>query len=205
MCMIENPPQEYNKKPKNLSLWYSGSITIPVLTCNNPHVIRKVLDLTSRSSDWREIPAAGTEETPNREGACRSTTNIFLCGTIEEITSIAAQRIQVKTHQIDPAKDDSSSKGLLTGTKARWNNIVQQGSTLSCHWASTRVTKIGWFFSKIAENWWNRTGPNLKITKNTVHHFKISEKDKISKIYIKTRSNSKVTTEEIFVKLGHLG
>jgi hypothetical protein len=33
-------------------------------------------------------------------------------------------------------------------------------------------------FSKIAKNQWNRTGPNLKIAKNIVHCFKISEKNK---------------------------
>jgi dTDP-4-dehydrorhamnose 3,5-epimerase-like enzyme len=33
-------------------------------------------------------------------------------------------------------------------------------------------------FLKITENRWNWTGPNLKIAKNIVHCFKISEKDK---------------------------
>jgi hypothetical protein len=51
-----------------------------------------------------------------------------------------------------------------------------------------------------------RTGPNLKITEFTVHCFKISEKIKISKkICKKTRSNSKVIGEEIFVKPSRLG
>jgi hypothetical protein len=52
-----------------------------------------------------------------------------------------------------------------------------------------------------------RAGPNLKIAENTVHCFKISEKDKNQqkKICKKTRSNSKVTVEGIFVKPGHLG
>ncbi len=53
---------------------------------------------------------------------------------------------------------------------------------------------------------WNRTGPNLKTVKITVHCFKISEKDKNQqKICKKTRSNSKVTGEEIFVKPSRLG
>jgi hypothetical protein len=61
-------------------------------------------------------------------------------------------------------------------------------------------------FPKIAENRWNRTGPNLKIAKNIVHCFKFSEKDKNQQnICKKTRSNSNVTGEEIFVKPGHLG
>jgi hypothetical protein len=51
-----------------------------------------------------------------------------------------------------------------------------------------------------------RAGPNLKIAENTVHCFKISEKDKNQQKYEKkTRSNSKVTVEGIFVKPGHLG
>jgi hypothetical protein len=51
-----------------------------------------------------------------------------------------------------------------------------------------------------------RAGLNLKITEITVHCFKISEKDKNQqKICKKTRLNSKVTGEEIFVKPSHLG
>jgi hypothetical protein len=51
-----------------------------------------------------------------------------------------------------------------------------------------------------------RASPNSKVVEITVHCFKISEKIKISKkICKKTRSNSKVTGEETFVKLGHLG
>jgi hypothetical protein len=56
---------------------------------------------------------------------------------------------------------------------------------------------------------WNsriQAGPNSKITENTVHCFKISEKIKISKkICKKTRLNSKFFGEEIFVKFGRLG
>jgi hypothetical protein len=33
-------------------------------------------------------------------------------------------------------------------------------------------------FLKIAENRWNRIGPNLKPAEFTVHYLKISEKDK---------------------------
>jgi hypothetical protein len=33
-------------------------------------------------------------------------------------------------------------------------------------------------FPKIAENRWNWAGPNLKTTRDTVHWFKISKKDK---------------------------
>jgi hypothetical protein len=62
-------------------------------------------------------------------------------------------------------------------------------------------------FLKIAENRRNWTSPNLKTAKNTVHYFKISEKDKKNQQNIckKTRSNSNVTGEEVFVKLDHLG
>jgi hypothetical protein len=46
----------------------------------------------------------------------------------------------------------------------------------------------------------------FKNCRNTVHCFKISEKDKNQQnICIKTRSNSKITGEEIFVKPGRLG
>jgi hypothetical protein len=57
-----------------------------------------------------------------------------------------------------------------------------------------------------AEIRWIRAGPNLKITENTVYCFKILEKDKNQqqKICKKTRSNSKVTVEGIFVKPSHL-
>jgi hypothetical protein len=60
---------------------------------------------------------------------------------------------------------------------------------------------------KFGENRRNRTGPNLKTVENIVHCFKISEKDKNQqkKICKKTRSNSKVTGEEIFVKPDCLG
>jgi hypothetical protein len=44
--------------------------------------------------------------------------------------------------------------------------------------ARTRVIKIGRFFSKIVEKWQNRIGLNLKTAENTVHCFKILEKDK---------------------------
>jgi hypothetical protein len=55
------------------------------------------------------------------------------------------------------------------------------------------------------ENWRNRAGPNSKTADFTVHCFKILEKDKIQqKICKKTRSNSKVTGEEIFVKPSRL-
>jgi hypothetical protein len=48
-------------------------------------------------------------------------------------------------------------------------------------------------------------GLNSKIIEFTVHCFKILEKDKNQqKICKKTRSNSKVTGEEIFVKSGRL-
>jgi hypothetical protein len=40
-------------------------------------------------------------------------------------------------------------------------------------------------FLKFGENRWNWVGPNLKTVKNTVQCFKISEKIKISKIYVK--------------------
>jgi hypothetical protein len=60
-------------------------------------------------------------------------------------------------------------------------------------------------FLKFGENWWNRAGPNFKTAEFTVHCFKISEKDKSQqKICKKTRSNSKVTSEEIFVKHSRL-
>jgi hypothetical protein len=60
-------------------------------------------------------------------------------------------------------------------------------------------------FSKIVEKWQN-LGSNLKTVENTVHCFKISEKDKNQQnICKKTRSNSKVTGEEFFVKLDRLG
>jgi hypothetical protein len=50
-----------------------------------------------------------------------------------------------------------------------------------------------------------RAGRNSKIVKFTVYCFKISEKDKNQQKYLKqTRSNSKVTGEEIFVKPGRL-
>jgi hypothetical protein len=48
--------------------------------------------------------------------------------------------------------------------------------------------------------------PEFKNRQITVHCFKISEKDKNQqKICKKTRSNFKVTGEEIFVKPDHLG
>jgi hypothetical protein len=50
-----------------------------------------------------------------------------------------------------------------------------------------------------------QAGPNLKTAENTIHCFKISKKCINIKIYVKTRSNYKVTGKEIFVKAGHLG
>jgi hypothetical protein len=58
---------------------------------------------------------------------------------------------------------------------------------------------------KFGENRWNRAGLNLKTAKNTVHCFKISEKDKNQQNICKKLSNSKVTGEEIFIKSGRLG
>jgi hypothetical protein len=66
-----------------------------------------------------------------------------------------------------------------------------------------RVTKNRSVFPKIAENRRNQTGPNLKIAEFTVSKFQ--KKIKINKIYVQTRSNSKVSGEEIFVKSGRLG
>jgi hypothetical protein len=68
-----------------------------------------------------------------------------------------------------------------------------------------RVKKKGLNFLKFDENRWNRAGPNSKTAEFTVHCFKISKKDKSQqKICKKTRSNSKVTSEEIFVKPSYL-
>jgi hypothetical protein len=66
-----------------------------------------------------------------------------------------------------------------------------------------RVTKNRSVFPKITENRRNQTGPNLKIAEFTVSKFQ--KKIKINKIYVQTRSNSKVSGEEIFVKSGRLG
>jgi hypothetical protein len=60
-------------------------------------------------------------------------------------------------------------------------------------------------FLKIIENRWNQTDLNLKTVKITVYCFNFLKKIKISKIYVKNRSNSKCTGEEIFVKSDHLG
>jgi hypothetical protein len=61
-------------------------------------------------------------------------------------------------------------------------------------------------FLKFSENRRNRAGPNLKTAENIVRCFKILEKDKKHQnICKKTRSNTKVIGEEIFVKPGHLG
>jgi hypothetical protein len=71
----------------------------------------------------------------------------------------------------------------------------------------SRVTKTGRFFLKITKNRRNRTGPDLKTAEKILFTVsKFQKKIKISKIYVKkTRSNSKVTGEEIFVKPDHLG
>jgi hypothetical protein len=70
------------------------------------------------------------------------------------------------------------------------------------HGARIQIRHIFLKFSKIWRIW---DGLNLKITEFTVHCFKISEKDKNQqKICKKTRSNSKVIGEEIFVKPSHL-
>jgi hypothetical protein len=42
VCVIENPPQEYDENLKSSSLWSNGSRTIPALTCKNSHTIRKL-------------------------------------------------------------------------------------------------------------------------------------------------------------------
>jgi hypothetical protein len=62
-------------------------------------------------------------------------------------------------------------------------------------------------FLKFSEIRRIQTGLSLKTAKNTVHYFKILEKDKKQqkKICKKTRSNSKITGEEIFVKTSRLG
>jgi hypothetical protein len=60
-------------------------------------------------------------------------------------------------------------------------------------------------FPKFGENRRNRGGPNSKTAEFTVHCFKISKKDKRQqKICKKTRSNSKVTSGEFFVKPSRL-
>jgi hypothetical protein len=67
---------------------------------------------------------------------------------------------------------------------------------LSCH-VPLGLTNSTYF----AEIQRIRAGPNSKIAKNTVNCFKISKKDKNQQKYVKkTRSNSKVTGEEIFCK-----
>jgi hypothetical protein len=79
------------------------------------------------------------------------------------------------------------------------------GGELSLYVSSKQVKKIGRIFSKFGENRWNRAGSNSKTDRFTVHCFKNSEKDKSQqKICKKTRSNSKVTNKEIFVKHNHL-
>jgi hypothetical protein len=60
-------------------------------------------------------------------------------------------------------------------------------------------------FLKFDGNQWNWAGPNSKTAGFTVHYFKISEKNKSQQKNIKkTRSNSKFTSEEIFVKTSRL-
>jgi hypothetical protein len=67
---------------------------------------------------------------------------------------------------------------------------------MRCCWWKNRPN-----FLKFGENRWNRIGPIFKTAEFTVHCFKISEKDKSQqKICKKTRLNSKVTSEEFFVK-----
>jgi hypothetical protein len=74
--------------------------------------------------------------------------------------------------------------------------------------SSIKIKKVHLKTSRIPkfnENRWNRAGPNFKTTDFTVYCFKILEKIKVSKKYgKKTRSNSKVTSEEIFVKPSRL-
>jgi hypothetical protein len=68
----------------------------------------------------------------------------------------------------------------------------------------TRVTKTGHIFRNSEKI--SGIGP-VRIPKplNIVHCFKISEKNKNQqKICKKTRSNSKVTSEEIFIKSSRL-
>jgi hypothetical protein len=62
-------------------------------------------------------------------------------------------------------------------------------------------------FLKFGKNRWNRAGPNLKTTEIlfTVSKFQKKIKKSEEKIYVKTRSNSNVTGEEIFIKPGRLG
>jgi hypothetical protein len=68
------------------------------------------------------------------------------------------------------------------------------------------LTNSAHFFFKFGEIRRIQVGPNLKITEFTIYHFKFSEKIKISKkICKKTRLNSKVTGEEIFIKPSRLG
>jgi hypothetical protein len=62
-------------------------------------------------------------------------------------------------------------------------------------------------FTKIRQNSTDSDRSEFKNRQNTVHCFKISEKDKNQqkKLCKKTRSNSKVTGEEIFIKHNRLG
>jgi hypothetical protein len=97
-------------------------------------------------------------------------------------------------------------------------HFIRASSSISLSRHTRRVCKILLIFNlhgvlsaglkkpaEFGENRWNRAGPNSKITDFTVYCFKILEKDKSQqKICKKTRSNSKVTSEEIFVKPSRL-
>jgi hypothetical protein len=70
---------------------------------------------------------------------------------------------------------------------ASWDGV--EGSTSrrgGCRWCVDQGYKNRPNFLKFGENRWNRAGPNLKTAKIIVHCFKISEKIKISKIYVKS-------------------
>jgi hypothetical protein len=69
---------------------------------------------------------------------------------------------------------------------------------------SVRVKKNRLNFSKFGENRQNRAGLNFKTVKNTFTVSKLKKKEKNQKKCKKTRSNSKVTSEEIFVKPSRL-
>jgi hypothetical protein len=82
--------------------------------------------------------------------------------------------------------------------------------TVHCFKISKKKIKVSKKYVKkvdqiLSENRWNWAGPISKTAEFTVHCFKISKKDKSQqKICKKSRSNSKVTSEEIFVKPSRL-
>jgi hypothetical protein len=112
------------------------------------------------------------------------------CGTSRGWSQLLVSKLDVakecgEVYKLQPLPSDKSKKLFYTrifGSDGKCSDTQLDEASFKmlkkCDGVPSVLRKPAVFFLKIAENWWNRTGLNLKTVENDVHSFKILEKYK---------------------------